>query len=122
MLEPLAPAAARQVGRDHAHTPFGKALREHVEIATVARHAVDADHDALGVDRAPVGVGDAHEAVGAENRDVVQTRGYRRYRKPVLGDAQSRAFSHFTMPVPRMPCDLPLTNTPTWPPGSGSSV
>src|SRR5438132_13877665 len=115
MIEPLAPAAARQVGRDHAHALRGKALREHVEVATVARHAVDADDGALGVDRPPVGVSDSHKAVGAENGNVVQTRGFRRYRKPVPSDAQSRAFSHFTMPVPRMPCDLPLTNTPTWP-------
>jgi hypothetical protein len=27
-----------------------------------------------------------------------------------------------TMAVPRIPCDFPLTKTPMWPPGSGSSV
>ena len=114
MLEPLAPAATRQVGRDHAHSPCGEALREHVEIAAVARHAVHADDGAAGADRPPVGISDAHEAVGSENGDVVQTRGPRRCRASVaVGDAQSRAFSHFTIPEPRMPCDLPLTNTPT---------
>ena len=30
--------------------------------------------------------------------------------------------SHLAIPEPRKACDLPPTNTPTWPPGSGSSV
>ena len=36
--------------------------------------------------------------------------------------AYGRSASHCAIPEPRRPCDLPPTKTPTWPPGSASSV
>ena len=49
---------------------------------------------------------------------VVQTTGVARSRvdRGVRADhPDHRVFSQSAIPLPRMPCDLPLTNTPTWP-------
>ena len=80
-------------------------------------HGIDFGHE-LGHGSGPVPARPAGDAarVAREGHASAQEAGDRRLLRGLqrgAGDAQSRAFSHFTIPEPRMPCDLPLTNTPT---------
>jgi hypothetical protein len=40
----------------------------------------------------------------------------------IIASTHERARSHSTIADPSRPCDLPLTKTPTWPPGNASSL
>ena len=64
MRQPFALAAARHV---HAHdmAATGEAFGQRVEIAGVAREAMDAEHEPGGVRIAPFGIGDVVKSVGA---------------------------------------------------------
>ena len=110
--QPVAAAAPGKVGRDDPRVLFGQRGGEEVEVAAVARDAVHADDRSRRLRRAPLGVGQAAEAAVAQHRHLLQ-RGASASR---VDGHQSRLRSQSTMPLPSMPCDLPLTNTPTWPP------
>src|SRR6188768_3715453 len=78
------------------------------------------------------GGADADEARAADDIPILNQRDGLLCRGDLVADHgspcdaggahQSRFLSQSTMPLPSTPCDLPLTNTPTWPPSSPISV
>ena len=114
----LSPAPGK-VGRHDSHPELGESLREEVEVAAVAREPVHADHRSLGIFGSPCRVAHLREAMRAQSHELPEARGS---AAPPRGRAHGRSVSQSTMPLPRMPCDLPLTNTPTWPPARPISL
>lgn len=96
--------------------------------AEVARRAgleeplFQGDEDGVGrADTNEAGGGD--HVVRADDRHGFQSTHDLVAHRLCSGPAQrSRWASQSTMPLPTMPCDLPDTKTPIWPPGRPSSV
>ncbi len=62
----FAASATRQIGRDHPHAALCQVPRQEIEVAPVAREAVQADHGPLGVTGAPFRVVQPDESERAQ--------------------------------------------------------
>ena len=134
MLDRCTAPAPGKVGRDDSHPELGESLGEKIEVAAVAREPVHADHRSFGIFGSPCRVAHLREAMRAQGEElpeaglsgaadcIPQPRHLRQLPRGAERQAHGRSLSQSTMPLPRMPCDLPLTNTPTWPPAKPISL
>jgi hypothetical protein len=72
--DPIAAAPAGKVGGHHAHALRSEAAGEEVEVARVAREAVHAEDDLLGIRWAPFRIAHAHQPMGGVRDDLAEAR------------------------------------------------